>query len=115
MTYIPVVSILLYAHAAAGPEYEYPACLTPVVNVGEQYKEIWATHGAMIALHPRIGGVNSSEASTAAKFLVNSESNLSPKPQDILNDVASHILRSRCLTVSGVPRIRMGSAPGTTR
>lgn len=26
-TYIPVVSMLLYAYAAAGPEYEYPACL----------------------------------------------------------------------------------------
>lgn len=26
-TYIPVVSILLYAQADTGPEYEYPACL----------------------------------------------------------------------------------------
>lgn len=26
-THISVVSIALYAHAAAGPEYEYPACL----------------------------------------------------------------------------------------
>lgn len=25
--HMPVVSMLLYAHAAAGPEYEYPACL----------------------------------------------------------------------------------------
>lgn len=30
LAYIPVVRILLYAHAAAGPEYEYPACLTMV-------------------------------------------------------------------------------------
>jgi hypothetical protein len=27
VTYIPVVSMLLYAQAAVGPEYEYPACL----------------------------------------------------------------------------------------
>ena len=25
--HMPLVSMHLYAHAAAGPEYEYPACL----------------------------------------------------------------------------------------
>lgn len=31
--HIPVVSMLLYAHAAAAPEYEYPACLYRIRSV----------------------------------------------------------------------------------
>jgi len=40
--HIPVLSMLLYAHAAAGPEYEYPACLVPF-NI-----KIWANPNAKI-------------------------------------------------------------------
>lgn len=32
IAYIPVVSILLYAQAALGPEYEYPACLRNCIS-----------------------------------------------------------------------------------
>lgn len=35
-THIPVVSMLLYAHAAAGPEYEYPAWLARVRRHNKQ-------------------------------------------------------------------------------
>ena len=40
--HIPVLSMLLYAHAAAGPEYEYPACLVPFRI------KIWANPNAEI-------------------------------------------------------------------
>jgi hypothetical protein len=55
-TYILDTGIAAYAHAAAGPEYEYPACLS-------QFREplIYAffsrqTYGPIRALHLSIGG-----------------------------------------------------------
>ena len=32
-SHMPVVSMHLYAHAAAGPEYEYPACLNSLISI----------------------------------------------------------------------------------
>ena len=61
-THTPVVSMLLYAQAAAGPEYEYPACLEKRASIrdGGRPQMILVTHGAMMAFVPATGGWNSS-------------------------------------------------------
>ncbi len=57
-------------------------------------------HGAMIALHPLIGGLNSWDACTAVKFVVNSESSFCPiQSRDQISDLISSI----SLTVTRVP------------
>ena len=71
--YMPVISMLLYAHAAAGPEYEYPACLNGLYFSQRKRKVPHATYGAMMALHPLIGGEYSAEAWTACRFFSSSE------------------------------------------
>lgn len=46
----------LYAHAAAGPEYEYPACLDCIRRKSLVARDVdLLTHGAMITLAPGIG------------------------------------------------------------
>lgn len=74
-THIPVVSMDLYAQAAAGPEYEYPAWLDLSRSAPEHKQREPDTYGAMIALHPVTGGEKSSFDVTATRLLANSESN----------------------------------------
>lgn len=47
--------MLLYAQAAAGPEYEYPAWLG-LDSVIRPSEDRMGAYGAMTALHPVIGG-----------------------------------------------------------
>ncbi len=57
----------MYAQAAAGPEYEYPACLLYVKYLGKTEEARKLTHGAMIVRAPGIGNCFPSiEAGTCA-------------------------------------------------
>jgi hypothetical protein len=77
-THIPFVSMDLYAQAAARPDHMYPACLEFVWSDARRlYKRVVQTNGAMIALHPAMGGVKScsSEDCTAASHPPNCSPN----------------------------------------
>jgi hypothetical protein len=54
--YILDTGIAAYAHAAAGPEYEYPACLE--ASISSLSTRSWGrnTYGPIKALHLSIGG-----------------------------------------------------------
>jgi hypothetical protein len=54
-THIFWTGIAAYAHAAAGPEYEYPACLPHRISTST-HAQYTTSHGPIKALHRSIGG-----------------------------------------------------------